>query len=455
MGRWVFHLGILFCFRLAFALEADDDELQSNNGTLRMIGNVVGLSGSLFLLLYLLLKYVEKVDAQVREEIDELRRNRMRKPDVFRRVNGYSWDYVMVFEVRTEDKELTSYQRMFSLKEILTRLAAGGLETCMYYSVQRDEVYCKIRCPLDRLGREADRIGYMLLLDANSLRAICHHGRPGKWGAIQIQDEHNQCQYEPYEHIYAPYIYDRPELELLYKKYGGQDNDIKIPFRGVDRLKICYGILVAKKADMGCNLDVLKLVKSKCVMAFFPLHDKIELRALQFRWLNYFQFPWNQPIDDVKDYFGEKVGLYFLWLSHYTTWLMPASFFGILAWVHVAMNDNDPNDLGSAIFSIFIGLWSTLFTEFWKRKEATYAMRWGMVGFEEQEQTRPQYKGLRSTSVIDGKPVDYFPPGESRKRFIISQTVIFGLIMVVVSAVASIFYLKYFLTQVRLVRIYP
>lgn len=32
----------------------------------------------------------------------------------------------MVFEVRAEDKELTSYQRKFSMKEILGRLNSGG-----------------------------------------------------------------------------------------------------------------------------------------------------------------------------------------------------------------------------------------------------------------------------------------------------------------------------------------
>lgn len=36
-----------------------------------------------------------------------------------------------------------------------------------------------------------------------------------------------------------------------------------------------------------------------------------------------------------------------------------------------------------------------LFTEFWKRKQARCAMQWGMCGFEEQEQTRPQYRGIR------------------------------------------------------------
>lgn len=78
------------------------------------------------------------------------------------------------------------------------------------------------------------------------------------------------------------YTVDRPEMESLYKKYGGVERDVMmIPFRGTDRLKLIYSILVAKRADMGCNLDILRLVKSKCLLAFFPLHDKVELRALQ------------------------------------------------------------------------------------------------------------------------------------------------------------------------------
>lgn len=78
------------------------------------------------------------------------------------------------------------------------------------------------------------------------------------------------------------YTADRPELDSLYKKYGGLESDVMmIPFRGTDRLKLMYSILVAKRTDSGCNLDILRLVKSRCLLAFFPLHDKVELRALQ------------------------------------------------------------------------------------------------------------------------------------------------------------------------------
>jgi hypothetical protein len=38
-------------------------------------------------------------------------------------------------------------------------------------------VYCKIRSPLDRIQKEADRINMKLKLDAEPLRALCKVGR--------------------------------------------------------------------------------------------------------------------------------------------------------------------------------------------------------------------------------------------------------------------------------------
>ncbi|CAN0540169.1 unnamed protein product, partial [Laminaria digitata] len=47
------------------------------------------------------------------------------------------------------------------------------------------------------------------------------------------------------------------------------------------------------------------------------------------RWLQYFRVPWKEPTDDIKDYFGEKIGLYFLWLGHYTTWCVRSGWVGL------------------------------------------------------------------------------------------------------------------------------
>jgi hypothetical protein len=98
--------------------------------------------------------------------------------DNFRTQNGYSWDYVMVFKVYDSEKKLSEKQIKYSLKHILSELASGGLETRLFYSVQVDEVYCKIRCPIDRLLKEADRINMKLPLNPDTLRALCNNGRP-------------------------------------------------------------------------------------------------------------------------------------------------------------------------------------------------------------------------------------------------------------------------------------
>ena len=35
-----------------------------------------------------------------------------------------------------------------------------------------------------------------------------------------------------------------------------------------------------------------------------------------------------QPLNYIKEYYGEKYGFYFSWLVHYTSWLIPAAIIG-------------------------------------------------------------------------------------------------------------------------------
>lgn len=66
---------------------------------------------------------------------------------------------------------------------------AAGIETRMFYSVQRDEVYCKIRCPLDRLEREAvsflrslvDALSRRIGVNLTASQAVQHICWTGLW----------------------------------------------------------------------------------------------------------------------------------------------------------------------------------------------------------------------------------------------------------------------------------
>lgn len=41
-----------------------------------------------------------------------------------------------------------------------------------------------------------------------------------------------------------------------------------------------------------------------------------------------------QPLDDIKEYFGVKIGLYFAWLGYYTYMLLLASIVGVGCFIY-------------------------------------------------------------------------------------------------------------------------
>lgn len=67
--------------------------------------------------------------------VKALRRRRNAK-DEFRAKYGYSWDYVMVFKVYLESEPVSDRQCKFSMRYCLQRLAEGGLEVRLFYSLQ-------------------------------------------------------------------------------------------------------------------------------------------------------------------------------------------------------------------------------------------------------------------------------------------------------------------------------
>jgi anoctamin-10 len=79
--------------------------------------------------------------------------------------------------------------------------------------------------------------------------------------------------------------------------------------------------------------------------------------------------PWTIAISPIRDYFGEKVALYFQFLSFYTKHL---SYMAIGAIFIQVAQDYIPNRKNAVvpnfIFVTSVLLWSTVFIENWKRQ---------------------------------------------------------------------------------------
>ncbi|KAF4091899.1 hypothetical protein AMELA_G00042210 [Ameiurus melas] len=168
------------------------------------------------------------------------------------------------------------------------------------------------------------------------------------------------------------------------------------------------------------------------------ISDVKELRndrqLLHDEWANYGVFFKYQPVNLIRKYFGEKIGLYFAWLGVYTQLLIPASAMGIVVFLYgwMTVDTNVPSqemcdkhlnftmcplcdgvcdywqlssmcstarasylfdNHATVAFAIFMSLWGAVFLEHWKRRQRCLQHSWDLAGVEDEEdELRPAYE---------------------------------------------------------------
>ena len=83
-----------------------------------------------------------------------------------------------------------------------------------------------------------------------------------------------------------------------------------------------------------------------------------------------------QPLEEIRNYFGDDVGLYYSWLGAYTTALLVSSMLGIVTMgtqYHYGGINKNPLTL---TYSVYVGLWSVSFISAWNRFVLEDAFAW-------------------------------------------------------------------------------
>ncbi|KAM4028940.1 anoctamin-10 isoform 1-T1 [Anomaloglossus baeobatrachus] len=143
---------------------------------------------------------------------------------------------------------------------------------------------------------------------------------------------------------------------------------------------------------------VRRMKTSGVLIQIFPLHDKEELKRLSFQWYRQIKFAY-QPIDKIRHYFGDTIGLYFGFLEYFTLALIPMALIGI-PYYFFAWEDYDKY----VIFATFNLVWSTVILEVWKRYCSTMTYRWGTLLMKRQfEEPRPGFHGVLGINPVTGK----------------------------------------------------
>lgn len=136
----------------------------------------------------------------------------------------------------------------------------------------------------------------------------------------------------------------------------------------------------------------------------FPLHERSALENLKKKWVKTLFSP--QPLDEISEYFGVKIAMYFAWLGHYTRSLTVPAIVGFVFWIWLGTANENWKDIAYVLFSLFNVLWACVYLETWKRYSNVLAYKWGTLDQRDEllVEPRPLFQGEMGVSAVTGRP---------------------------------------------------
>ncbi|XP_042197254.1 anoctamin-5 isoform X4 [Callorhinchus milii] len=353
--------------------------------------------------------------------------------------------------------------------------------------------FVKIHAPWDVLATYAEVLHIKVPIRANDISPAGDN--PFDWFLKPFQLEMDIMNPEP-DYFTAPFSKQRQELFLI--------GDRETFFSPSTRNRIVYYILSRCKyatEEGKQKFGIKRLQNNNTYTSAFPLHDcrywkkardpksENERYTLYKQWARFGRFYKEQPLNLIRKYYGEKIGIYFAWLGFYTEMLGIAGAVGFICFLFGCItkdwnvwSDEICNatiggniimcplcdecnfwrlnstcgstknsylfDNGATLFfAIFMGIWVTLFLELWKRRQARLEYEWDLVDFEEEQQQlqlRPEYEARcthRRRNPVTQEMEPYIPFKTQAIRCCMSvATVLFWISLILICIIAVIVY---------------
>ncbi|XP_062308921.1 anoctamin-8 isoform X2 [Osmerus eperlanus] len=242
------------------------------------------------------------------------------------------------------------------------------------------------------------------------------------------------------------YIYDNIESELCF--FTSQERQSIIKY-WLDNLRAKHGEVLHNINFLEGQPIIPELSARGVIQQVFPLHEPRILSQLMKSWVQ--AVCEKQPLDDICDYFGVKIAMYFAWLGFYTTSMLYPAVIGFVLWL-LTESDQTSRDICCVVFALFNVVWATLFLERWKRRGAELAYKWGTLDTpsEALEEPRTQFRGVKRCSPITGCEEFYYPPWRRRVfRWLVSLPICLLCLCFVFLAMLICFELQEFVMGIK------
>ncbi|XP_021023852.2 anoctamin-5 isoform X1 [Mus caroli] len=415
------------------------------------------------------------------------------KDSVFFRDGIRQIDFVLSYvEDVKKDGELKAERR----REFEQNLRKTGLDLETEDKLNSEDgktYFVKIHAPWEVLVTYAEVLGIKMPIKLSDIPRPKYPPLSYMLGAVKLP---SSVKYPSPEYFTAQFSRHRQELFLI--------EDEATFFPSSTRNRIVYYIL--SRCPFGVEegkkkIGIERLLNSNTYLSAYPLHDgqywkpsktarPNERYNLCKNWARFSYFYKEQPFHLIRNYFGEKIGIYFVFLGYYTEMLLFAALVGLACFIYglLSMENNrtsteicDPDIGGQMImcplcdevcdywrlnttclhskfshlfdnestvfFALFMGIWVTLFLEFWKQRQARLEYEWDLVDFEEEQQQlqlRPEFEAMCKHKKMNPVTKEMEPHMPLCHRipwyFVSGTTVTFGMALLLSSMVSILVY---------------
>lgn len=420
-------------------------------------------------------------------------------------------DYILVYKKSsTQVEKRTTFEK---------NLRAEGLMLEREPALTNNDImFIKIHCPWETLCKYAERLNIRM-----PFRKKCYYSdrRSKSMGSLQrnfrqmkswLPRNPMKLDKEALPDLEETDCYTAPFSRARIHHFTITNRDTF--FSNSTRSRIVHHVLQRTKYEDGkSKIGVSRLLGNGTYEAAFPPHEgsyksrhpikthgaQNHRHLLYERWARWGMWYKYQPLDLIRRYFGEKIGLYFAWLGWYTGMLIPAALVGLFVFLYglftmdysqVSKEICEANETimcpmcerncslqrlnesciyakvthlfdngGTVFFAIFMAIWATVFLEFWKRRRAVLTYDWDLIDWEDEErkdqqkggwekhltlieELRPQfeakYSKVERVNPISGKPEPFQPFSDKLSRLMVSVSGIFFMISLVLTAVFAV-----------------
>eukprot|EP00927_Polykrikos_kofoidii_P047031 TRINITY_DN41120_c0_g1_i1.p1 TRINITY_DN41120_c0_g1~~TRINITY_DN41120_c0_g1_i1.p1 ORF type:complete len:996 (+),score=107.74 TRINITY_DN41120_c0_g1_i1:48-3035(+) len=249
---------------------------------------------------------------------------------------------------------------------LVTSVSTGSapIEVFCFTSVDNDELFMCIKmsdaCVLDL----AEKFGKPVQLSVESLARL----------KIQLPQKDEKSTVT----AYTPYTAALDE-QGFFRSIPHPAKGTKSVFRQLDQI-----ILIRNLIDSYLNVN--GLMRLACMSQAFPAHDVQMCRWLSESWAR-ITLMWSleQPIHQVRNYFGERTAFYFLFVEKLCK-VLPLL---LVVTLPLSFSTSFPDAMNPSVrrwipvcFCVYIVIWYMCFTKYWSRTQALYANVWGTDSLE-------------------------------------------------------------------------